>query len=189
MKWGPRKGVPFYTNKDKHMSDLRSIPAGDLRNALGNRCLTKATLNGTGAVATVTTTGTNSYTIDGVFYTFAAWTVQSVAVTHSMFGQPVATLASYVQPIGTTVYYVMGINAAGTVCCVQGSYAGQPITTLAGTAVGQGGLPVMPDGYAPIGIIKVVAASATFTAGTTLWNAAGITPTFKDVSMLPTVAP
>lgn len=172
------------------MSDLRFVPAADLQANLGTRCMTKATLNGTGAAATVTTTGTNTYLVDGIFYSFAAWTVQAVTVTHSMFGQPVSALAAYVQPILTTAYYVMGRNAAGTVCCVQGSYVGQPIATANGTVIGAGGLPTMPAGFAPIGFFKVVlTGAATFTPGTTLWNAAGVAATFTDVSVLPTVAP
>jgi hypothetical protein len=46
----------------------------------------------------------------------------------------------------------------------------------------------MPAGYAPIGYFKVVTVASTFTAGTTLWNASGVTATFKDISLIPTVA-
>lgn len=170
------------------MSDLRLIPAVDLQKALGTRAMTKATLNGTGAAATVTTTGTNTFLVDGVFYSFAAWTAQAVTVTHSMFGDPVATLAAYVQPVLTTVYYVVGLNAAGTVCVVQGSYTGQSISTENGNVVGTGAMPPIPAGYAPIGYFKVVlTGAATFTPGTTNWNAANVAATFKDVSVLPTV--
>lgn len=185
----PVKGRLFnHFIKENSMSDLRFTPTVDARLALGTRAMTKATLNGTGAAATVTTTGVNTYLVDGIFYSFAAWTVQAVTVTHSMFGQPVATLAAYVQPVLTTAYYVVGLNAAGTVCVVQGSYSGQSIATANGNVVGTGALPVMPDGYAPIGYFKVVlTGAATFTAGTTNWNAAGVTATFKDVSLLPTV--
>lgn len=175
------------------MSDLRNSQAADLRALLGTRGVTKATLAAAGAVATVATTGTNTFMVDGILYTFAAWTVQAVTVTHNMFGTAVAVQAAYVQPAGTTVHYVIGLNAAGTVCSVQGSYSGQPIAAVSGVTqatTGAGGLPIMPTGYAPIGIIKVVTAgAATFTAGTTLWNAANVTATVSDVSLLPTTAP
>ena len=175
------------------MSDLRNMQQVDTRAIHGTRGNSKVTLAAAGAVATVATTGTNTYLVDGVFYSFAAWTVQSVAVTHSMFGQPVAVQPAYVQPAGTTVYYVLGLNAAGTVCSVQGSYAGQPIAAVSGVSqatIGVGGLPVMPAGFAPIGMVKVVTTvAATFTAGTTLWNAANVAATAYDLSMLPSVAP
>ena len=175
------------------MSALQNAPSVDLRALFGTRGVTKATLNGTGAAATVTTTGTNTFMVDGVLYSFAAWTVQAVTVTHNMFGTPVATQAAYVQPAGTTVYYVVGLNAAGTVSVTQGSYAGQPIAAVSGVTqatTGVGGLPVVPAGVAPIGMFRVVTAGvATFTAGTTNWNATNVTPTFYDLSVLPSVAP
>jgi hypothetical protein len=175
------------------MSDLRSVFNVDERLAIGNKCLTKATLNGTGAVATVTTTGTNTYTVDGIFRTFAAWTTQSVAITHTAAGLPVSLQAAYVQPVLTTVYYVMALNAAGTVACIQGSFAGQQVAAIPGVAeayTASGGLPIVPAGYTPIGLFKVVlTGAATFTPATTLWNAAGVTATFFDVTVLPSVAP
>lgn len=163
------------------MSDLRFVPTVDAQYALGTRAMTKATLAGSGAAATVSTTGTNTYLVDGVFYSFAAWTVQAITVTHSMYGQPVATLAAYVQPTNSVAFYVIGLNAAGTVCSVQGNYRLTADNVLPA-------MPIMPVGYAPIGYIKVVTTTGTFTAGTTLWNAGGFTPTFKDISLIPTVA-
>ena len=64
------------------MSDLRAIPSVDVRRALATRGMSKATLNGTGAAATVSTTGVNTVLADGVWVSFAAWTVQSIAITH-----------------------------------------------------------------------------------------------------------
>ena len=174
------------------MSDLRAIDSVDLQRAFGTRAVTKATLAGSGAAATVSTTGTNVIMVDGVFVSFAAWTVQSIAITPSAGALPVSLQAAYVQPIATTVYYVVCMNAAGTVGVVQGSYAGQAIAAIPGytsAMTGIGGLPQLPSGYAPIGIIKVVTTSGTFTPATTLWNAGGFTATFTDVSVLPTVAP
>ncbi len=52
--------------------------------------------------------------------------------------------------------------------------------------VGDGDIPDEPAGYTAIGAIKVVtAAETTFTPGTTLLDAAGITATYFDVAVLP----
>lgn len=174
------------------MSDLRAVQSVDARKAIGTRAMTKATLAGSGAAATVSTTGTNTIIVDGTFVSFAAWTVQAITVTHSMFGAAVAVQPAYVQPLATVVHYVVCMRAAGTVGVVQGSYSGQAIAAVSGVTqatTGTGGLPILPDGYAPIGIIKITTTSSTFTAGTTLWNAGGFTAAFSDVSVLPSVAP
>ena len=89
--------------------------------------------------------------------------------------------------MGTTVYYVIGLNAAGTVCSVQGGYAGQSITYNSQPYVSNGGMPIMPEGYTPIGIIKIApTVAATFDPGTTALDAANVNATYFNVSTLPT---
>jgi hypothetical protein len=90
----------------------------------------------------------------------------------------------YVQPAGTTVYYVVCLDIAGAVTCVQGTYNGQP---LGGPGViGDGSIPDIPSNVTPFGVIKVVTTgAATFTLGTTLFDATNVTTTFFDVHMLP----
>jgi len=172
---------------------LSDINDATLRAILGNSCKTKITLASSGAgTATVGSTGTITYTVDGIFKTKSALSAQSIAVTHDQFGNAVANgLAAYTQPVSTTVYYVLSLNAAGTVAVSQGGYSGQSVTSPAGAAqYSAGGLPVVPAGYTPIGIIKVATgASATFVAGTTNLDAAGVTATFTDVERLPVTAP
>ncbi len=77
----------------------------------------------------------------------------------------------------------------GTVAVVQGSYSGQSVTfmpDLSKIMTGNGDIPDEPNGYTAIGAIKVATAAATtFTPGTTLLDAVGITATYFDVSVLP----
>lgn len=179
------------------MSSLLGTPAVELQKALGNRNLTFAVLaiNLAGA-ATVKTTSAYTYMVDGVLKTKAALAAQSIAVTHTAMGVPVAVAAAYVQPVSTTVYYVLALDAAGAVYVVQGTFAGQVVPAVPlyhQTFNGVGGVPQvnqLPVNVTPVGIIKIATnASTTFTPATTLLDAAGITATYFDVSVLPTVAP
>lgn len=174
------------------MSSLSNVSDAALRKLLGNQCMTKATLAiNAGLAATIKTTGATIYCIDGILYTKAALAAQSFAVTHNAFGETVggSQPAAYVQPVLTTVFYLVCLNAAGTVAIVQGSYAGQSIaypSDLSKVLTGQGGLPVEPEGYTAIGVVKIaLAGAATFTPGTTALDAANVTATYYDVSRLP----
>ena len=173
------------------MSRISSIASASLRHVLGNRCHTKATLAiNAGGAATAKTTGATIYSIGGVLYTKGALSNQSLAVTHRLDGTPVTTAEpAYVQPALTTAIYVVALNAAGTIAVVQGSYNGQAVTfkpDLTKIMTGDGDIPDEPAGYTAIGAIKVVTAAATtFTPGTTLLDAVGVTATYFDVSVLP----
>jgi hypothetical protein len=170
---------------------LANVLDASIRAMFNNRCATLATLAiNAGGAATVRTTGTLTYVVDGVFKTKAALTAQSIAVTHRFNGDAVtAADPAYVQPANTTVIYILALNAAGTVAVVQGSYAGQTIAfsrDLSKVLTGQGGVPDLPDGYVPFGAIKVVLGATTFTPGTTLLDAANVTATYFDLAHLPT---
>jgi hypothetical protein len=182
------------------MSDLFDIMNQGGRTAHGNFNLNKAVLaiNGAGA-ATVKTTNALSYVIDGVQYSASALAAKSIAVTHDWQGKAVAAanaatataVPAYVQPVSTTAYYLLCVNAAGTIAVVQGSYAGQAISYAPGdpskVLVGTGNTPVEPAGYTAFGLIKVVTnGSATFTPGTTLLDAAGLTVSYFDLARVPT---
>lgn len=173
------------------MSSIGNDSSAVDRKIHGNYCATKATLAiNAGGAATVKTTGTTSYCIDGVFYNKSALSAQSIAPTHNCFGETVGgnQPAAYVQPANTTVFYVVSLNAAGTVAISQGSYVGQQIAypyDLSKVLTGAGGLPVEPEGYTAIGVIKVATGNVTFTPGTTALDAANVTATYYDVSRLP----
>lgn len=169
------------------MTTLAKITDGGLRRAIGDLCYSKATLaiNLAGA-ATIKSTGAITYTVDGIFYSKAALSAQSIAVTHNLFGFAASGPAAYVQPANSTVIYVVALNAAGTVAVVQGGYNGQSVTLPGGVVmVSKGEVPEVPVGYTPIGTLKVVTGATTFTPGTTLLDAANVTVTYTDVSLLP----
>lgn len=173
------------------MSSLFNILSADVRKVLANRCLTKATLAiDTGGAATIRTTGATIYSVNGVLYSKAALSAQSMAVTHDCFGNLVAVgVAAYVQPTNTTVFYVISVNAAGTVAVSQGCYAGQTLTfanDLSKIYTGIGDIPTEPAGYTAIGVIKVApTAAVTFTPGTTALDVANLNATYFDIDVLP----
>jgi hypothetical protein len=177
------------------MSALSSLQNGDIRKAIGNNCASKITLAiNAGAAATVKSTGAINFNIDGVCYTHAALAAQAITVTHDCFGQPVGgnNLPKYVQPVLKTAYYLICLNAAGTVAVCQGSYLGQALAypDLQRVLTGTGGIPQEPDGYTAIGMLKVALANAaTFNPGTTALDAADVTVTYFDLERVPSVAP
>ena len=134
------------------------------------------------SAATVKTTNALTYTVDGVQYTKTALSAQALtAYTGNTF---------YTQPASTTVYYVLGVNAAGTVYCFQGTYTGQTQNPLrADFSVGDGSIPDVPDGVTPFGMIKVVTGATTFLPGTDALDKASVTFTFYDLAVIPSVAP
>lgn len=172
------------------MSTLKAQPSYDQRRLLGDRCYVYSTLAiNAASAATVKTTGAVIYSVDGVMYSKAALSAQSIAITHDQLGRDVSvqpSWAAYVQPQNTTVYYLLGVNAAGTICTVQGGYAGQSLTLNNQPWVSDGSMPALPVGYAPIGVIKVATGAVTFTPATTALDAASVTATYFNVSTLPT---
>lgn len=179
---------------------LKDVSNAAIRKLLANRVLSRPVLAiNAGSAATVKTTSAIEFTVDGIIYNKAALSAQSIAVTHNFQRQ--AQAGGYVQPVSKTVYYTLGLNSAGTLSVVQGTYAGQVLSadptvgvgmSVAGaTLVGDGSIPDTPDGYTPFGLIKVVTdATHTFTAGTTVLDSAGITATYSDLNgAIPTTAP
>lgn len=173
------------------MSTLKSQQSVDLRKLIGNRTYVKATLAiNAGSAATIKNTGAIIYSVDGIMYTKAALSAQAITITHDQFGRSVATtpsIAKYTQPILTTVYYIVALNAGGTVAVVQGGYAGQALTVNNQAYVSDGSMPVCPDDYTPVGVLKVACTvAATFNPATTALDATNVTVTYFDVSTLPT---
>jgi len=171
------------------MPSLADVQSQAVRTLLANRSLSKATLAiNAGSAATIKTTGTNYFTIDGIQYSYAALSAQALAADATQQALISGQAGFYVQPISKTVYYVIGINSSGTVKCFQGTYTGQTFTNFVGRA-GDSLIPDIGNSYCPIGMIKVVTGSATFTPATTALDAANITFTFYDLSVLPSTAP
>lgn len=171
------------------MSTLKLIQDVALRRALGDRCFSKVTLaiNIAGA-ATIKTTSAAILSVDGVFGSAVALAAQSMAVTHGLNGAPVsAGPTAYVQPVSTAVFYVIAQNLAGAVAVIQGGFNGQVVTMPTGISfTSQGEMPAVPVGFAPIGYVRVATnASTTFTSGVTILDAAGVTATYVDITILP----
>lgn len=175
------------------MSSISHINAAGVRSVITNMTLSAAVLaiNAAGA-ATVKTTGAIVYSVGGIAKSKTALSAQSIAVTHDFQGTAVAKgFKAYAQPAGTRVVYVLSVNAAGTVAVSQGTYAGQRMPKpgdLSITLDGTGYVPAEPKGYTAFGAIVIdLSQAATFTPGTTALDAAGVTATFYDVSVLPEV--
>jgi hypothetical protein len=159
------------------MSDLSKVQDAILRSLLGNRSYGKGNLAIGATPSAITSTAAVPYSIGGVMYSRAAFTNQALVSG----GEPFR-----VQPPNTTVYYSVGVDAAGNVNVVQGRFEGERFISPTGmSVVGDGTVPPLPATHAPIGLLKVVTGAASFTPGTTNLNAAGVTTTIWDVSALP----
>lgn len=99
----------------------------------------------------------------------------------------------YVQPVSTTVYYLIVVNYALTWYTIQGTYSGQVISRPYGlNGLGDGSMPdiAVAETYAPVGAIKIVTDSThTFTPATTALDAAGITATYASIFKLGNALP
>ena len=110
--------------------------------------------------------------------------------------QPSGRTGFYTQPAGTTVYYVIGVNASGSWKVVQGTFdpvAAQSTTAdpmqvsayggmLTPYAIGKSVIPDVPDGFTPVVVMKVVTSASAFVPATTALTGLA---TFKNVSVLP----
>lgn len=172
------------------MSRLSQIQNDFVRKLMQNVCLTKVTLAiNAGGAATIKTTGTITYTADGLFKTASALAAQVLTVNATL--QPLingqTTLQS--QPPSTTAYYVIALDAAGVCSCLQGSWVGY-VGPGANPIIGDGNVPDAIGSLTPIGLIKIVTNGATtFIPATTALDAAGLTVTFVDVALLPSANP
>jgi len=110
--------------------------------------------------------------------TAAATLKPTIDIYYSLYNKPgliktatdnIAMTACAQQAVSTFCYYLVSINATGTVTTTKGTD-----NTYA--------LPSTPSGNVPIGAFKVTTdASHTFTSGTTDLSAAGITAAFSDM--------
>lgn len=156
-----------------YLADYYSVAS---RALLGNRETVPYVLAiNAAAAATVKTTTAINYTINGAPFTKAILAAQVLAAP--------PLVPFYVQPVSTTVYFILTVNAAGLVQTYQSNFAGRRFLL--------NGMPVKGDGsYADgipgteyvFGVIKIVTNGATtFTPATTALDAAGLTVTFFDL--------
>jgi hypothetical protein len=130
-------------------------------------CFSKAGLTTATTTTAYRIVNATTYAINGKLFSkaatdniaFSAW---SGSLTNLSSGQACALLVL--------------LDSAGTAKVAQG-----PVVE-AGAACP---LPTVPNGYSVIGAIKIVAATAAFTFGSTALNAAGITTTYTDLASHP----
>lgn len=156
----------------------------------GNFCLTKVALAATGgATATIASTGTITYAIDGIFYTKSALSAQSIAVSITKpdgsvdNGSFTGATNAVAGTSGSVRVYGIYLNSAGTVSVIPG-----PVCHAGELAAGIRSLqwPAPQKGMVCIGGVRVSLTSGTnFVPGTTNLNAAGLTNAYYDTLVLP----
>lgn len=141
-----------------------------LRNAIGN-CLANDPnmVIGSGTTSAIDYDAFD-YTIGGRWYEQVAGTDEALTVL-DYYG------STSTQAAGTTCWYAIVIDAAGTEYAIKGK---DDETTRP---------PAIPDGYALMGLIKIVTVGVTFTIGTTGFDASGVTDTFYSYRHLPVTLP
>jgi hypothetical protein len=137
----------------------------ELVRAVNNKCLLAAGLkfNATDKEC-FATTNTITTVHSGVFNSVSAVASQAFSATTPVI------------PVGKRGYIVIGVNAAD----VYSSKHSQPVSYDHELVV-----PMLDEGIAPVGLIKIVANSGAFTPGTTELDDAGCTITITDLHSLP----
>jgi len=138
-----------------------------------------------GTTSTYTTGATTAHVINGLFGTTLAAQTNTATPTTD-----VNTGAAFIgQTDDTACCYVFGVNAAGAIKVAQGEIVATQIgvTTTAGDFIVAPPFADLPDDFCPIGycIIRTAPSAATWTFGSSNWDASGITDTFKNVCTLP----
>jgi hypothetical protein len=167
---------------------IKNIKHQDLLDNVVTRCLTKAGL----AIATTpalfkTVTALITYQIGAALY--------SKAAQDNIPMPTVALGTAYLQPVNTTVFYPLTLDAAGNYKVRQGDYAGQILdaaTPSGGYAAskagvrGVGGTPDIPSTECIVGYISVATNGATtFSPGVTSLAAGGLTVAYVDAGSSP----
>ncbi len=161
------------------MPSLRDFDDATLASIVGNMCFSAVGLAvNTASATTYKTANTAVYTADGVLKSKTTQTAQSL-VTNSAEGYTAAQMT-----VGTnkTAYFVVAIkNSDASVK----NFAGLQLNPD-GTLTWSGKMPQLPVGYTPLGYIKIVTTSGTFTPGTTaLDSSTGMTITYGDLAVMP----
>ena len=168
---------------------LTSVTHSGVRSLLGNRTLSRAILAiNAGGAATIKTTNAIDYCLDGIIRNKAALSAQALTVDAAQQALVTGFSAFQVQPAGKTAYYVLVLDSAGNVRCIQGSWSGMSVDPFK-VPKPASLIPDIGPSYTPFGLLKVVTGSAAFTPGTTALDASNITFTFYDISVLPATAP
>jgi len=154
------------------MSDLHDVRGGTTH-------FTSAALAVAGADTQYDTTGTQTYSIQGLIYTVAAKSAVEVPDVDGNTNAAFTALAN-----GKQCVFVFCWNAAGNAVVCQG-----PIENTADVVANSEALhfPQIPDNACPFAYFTVANANATpWLFGTGLWNASNLTiGTVRNVAWLP----
>lgn len=166
-----------------------------------------------GTTSTLSTTGTNAYIIESLFYSRTALTNQATPTTDLATGNafipmPIPLTTSGL-PFGVpnpcagyACAFTLGFNAAGTLLAVQGPIVGldangnyisgspslSPSLGLPGPNPGTIAGISANNNFCPCGYIVMLSAAtavATFTFGTTAWSTTGYTTSLGNIASLP----
>ena len=148
--------------------NMGDVPIQAFKTLMGNVVGNSAKIAIGTAPAKVKTVAAIDYTIDGQIYTLAA--------TDDFFVHTDVT----VQPLNSTKYYALCVDAAGAGSIIAGP---NNLTAAVSAQTNKAAVPAIPDTKCLVGIIKVVTAGAVFTPATT--SHAGIT-TYYNVAAVPT---
>ena len=166
-----------------------------------------------GTTSTLSTTGTNAYIIESLFYSRTALTNQATPTTDYATGNAFIPLPIPLTntglPFGVpgpcagyACAFTLGFNAAGTLLAIQGPIVGLDVNGnfISGApslspALGPPGpnpgttAGIQADNdFCPCGFIVVKSGStavATFTFGTTIWSTTGYTTSLGNIASLP----
>jgi hypothetical protein len=127
-------------------------------------CLGNALVAIGGTASQMKTTNAVSYCVDGIALTLAA----TAAIV----------LSGVSQAAGTACFYLVQVNAAGTVSVVQGDIVLTSTLASNGVPVADVQIPSPDAGNAPIGGVLVENVTNPFVPATTLLSAAGVTDTY-----------
>jgi hypothetical protein len=139
----------------------------------GSFSLTKAGLAIGSTTSQLSTAASTTHVIDGVFKTAKGATAD--------FALSAATGFTITTPITAGNKCCLGVwlDSSGNFKITQG-----PLTPFS-ASTDKAAPPPNPGGMAPVGVVVVQANSATFTPGTTAFNAATATVTYYDVMSIP----
>ena len=177
--------------------------ADALANAPAFFCVTKVSL-AEGTTSTLSTTGTTTYSINGVAYTKTALTNQATPTTDYATGNafipmPIPGTTTNLPPgvpagaAGYVCAFLIGFDSSGNLKAIQGQIqacdtAGDPIVAPSlPSSLGPAGPNSGDNNFCPIGYIVVksgATAVATFTFGTTSWTTTGYTTSLGDLMTL-----
>ncbi len=168
-----------------------------------------------GTTSTLSTTGTNAYVIQGLFYSRTALTNQATPTTdyatgNAFIAMPVPGTTTGLPPGvvsvpstgGYACAFTLGFNAAGTLLAIQGPIVGidaagnfiQGAPSLSPSLGPPGPNPGTTAGistssdFCPCGYIVVKSystATVSFTFGTTSWTTTGYTTSLGNIASLP----